>query len=68
MESLRLFSFGINGRVAENDDYIDDVFVPKGTAVVIPVSRPSFFKRLSVISVPVGSLECSYKHLGRRCE
>ena len=67
MESLRLFSFGVNGRVAENDDYIDDVFVPKGTAVIIPVRRPSFFKRLSVISVVVGSLECSYKHLGRRC-
>jgi cytochrome P450 len=43
MESLRLFSFGITARVAQNDDYIDGVFVPKGTLAIIPVRRPSFF-------------------------
>ncbi|KDR84981.1 hypothetical protein GALMADRAFT_260690 [Galerina marginata CBS 339.88] len=37
MESIRLFLFGPNIRVALNDDYIDGVFVPKGTVVVIPL-------------------------------
>ena len=47
MEALRLFSDDMRIREAENDDYLDGVFVPKGTLVILPVCRPYFLKALS---------------------